>query len=73
MPDTTKITYTLSEEFIELFKLLKICNLVESGGQAKFLIAEGLVMVNNEIETRKRFKIRKGFLIEFEGQEIEVV
>ena len=68
------IIYELKEEYIELFKLLKICNLVESGGQAKFLIADGLVQVNDEEapETRKRFKVRKNTLVHFDGQTIEV-
>lgn len=68
------IKYELTEDYIELYKLLKICNLVESGGLAKFLISEGLVTINDEEgpETRKRFKVRKGCLIHFEGQTIEV-
>lgn len=75
MSDSEMIQYQLTEEYIELFKLLKICDLVESGGQAKFLISEGLVFVNDEqeAETRKRFKVRKGSLIHFDGQTIQVL
>ena len=60
------------EEPIELFKLLKFENLVASGGEAKFVISEGLVRVNGEIETRKRKKIFSGDVIEFGEDEFRV-
>lgn len=60
------------KEYIELNKLLKLLNLVESGGMAKLVIDEGLVMVNGEIEQRIRNKIRAGFKVEFEGQTVLV-
>ncbi len=52
--------YTLEGEYIELYKLIKLLDLVDSGGDAKTLIAAGVVTRNGEIETRKRAKIRKG-------------
>ena len=52
----------------ELYKILKFENLVQSGGEAKYVIAQGRVRVNGAIETRKRKKIAPGDLIEFEGQ-----
>ena len=60
-------------EFIELNKILKIFNLVESGGQANQLIAEGLALVNGEVDTRKRKKLRSGDVVEFYGEEIKIV
>ena len=62
----------IREEPIELYKLLKIENMVQSGGEAKFVISEGLVSVNNAVETRKRKKIITGDIIEFNGQKIQV-
>jgi len=59
----------ISKESVELYKILKFEGLVGSGGEAKFVIAEGFVLVNGEIETRKRKKIVSGDTIEF-GQEI---
>lgn len=50
---------------IELYKVLKIANLVSGGGEAKHIISEGYVAVNGELETRKRRKIYDGDLIEF--------
>ncbi len=60
-------------EPIELFQLLKFEGLASSGGEAKAVIAEGLVRVNGDLETRKRRKIRAGDIVEFAGQAIRVV
>jgi len=62
----------IKQEPIELYKLLKIGNMVNSGGEAKFVISEGLVRVNGEVETRKRKKIVSGDIIEFEEEKIRV-
>lgn len=50
---------------IELYKVLKIANAVSGGGEAKFVIAEGYVAVNGELEQRKRRKVYDGDVIEF--------
>ena len=50
---------------IELYKVLKIANVVSGGGEAKYAIADGYVAVNGELETRKRRKLYDGDLIEF--------
>ncbi len=65
--------YTLMDEYIELFKLIKVLDLVDSGAQAKFLVADGYVLRNGEVETRKRAKILKGDIIEIADVSIEVV
>ena len=57
------MNYTLTQEYIELFKLIKLLDLVDSGGQAKILIENEAVLRNGEIETRKRAKIIKGDVI----------
>ncbi|MEO9870867.1 RNA-binding S4 domain-containing protein [Ekhidna sp.] len=59
-------------DFIELNKLLKIMQLVGSGGEAKQFIDEGLVQVNGEVETQRRKKLRKGDKVKFEEQEVEI-
>lgn len=58
----------VSREPIELYKILKFESMVSSGGEAKSVIAEGHVLVNGKVETRKRKKIVSGDIIEF-GQE----
>jgi ribosome-associated protein len=57
------IQFTLEDEYIELYKLLKVLDLVDSGAEAKMIVAEGYVSRNGEIERRKRAKIRKGELL----------
>ncbi len=52
--------FDLKEEYIELYKLLKVLDLVNTGGQAKMIVADGYVKRNGEIETRKRAKIVSG-------------
>ncbi len=67
------MTFEISKDHIELNKLLKIINWVESGGEAGLVIAEGLVVVNGEVDTRKRKKCRKGDVIEFEDQKVTII
>ena len=64
--------YLENEEYIALCDLLKLAGLSESGGQAKAVIAEGLVLRNGAVETRKTAKIRGGEVIEFDGAVLEV-
>jgi len=63
----------IDREPIELYKLLKFDNLVQSGGEAKFVISEGLVRLNGCTETRKRKKIVNGDIVEFGENKIRVV
>ena len=63
----------IEEEPIELYKILKFESMVQSGGEAKFVIAEGLVRVNGEVETRKSKKIIAGDIIEFGEEKIQII
>ena len=64
---------TIKEQPVELCKLLKIANMVGGGGEAKIVISEGYVMLNGEVEYRKRKKVMAGDLIEFNGETVSVV
>ena len=59
-------------EYIELNKLLKRLNWVETGGEANICIEEGEVKVNAEIEHRKRHKLRDGFVVEFREKTVVI-
>lgn len=63
----------LKTEPVELHKILKFEGMVPSGGVAKLAIESGDVMVNGEVETRKRKKIVAGDVIEFNGEKIHMV
>ncbi len=60
-------------EYVELCDVLKFEGLVASGGEAKCVIAEGLVTVNGEPETRKRKKLRPGDGVTFKGCSLRLV
>lgn len=62
----------INQEPVELYKVLKFEGLVASGGEAKTVIAEGLVIVNGEVETRKRKKILSGDIIEIGKEKIRL-
>ncbi len=57
---------------VELNKILKFENLAASGGEAKHMIAEGLVKVNGRVEIQKHKKIYPGDIIDTEGFRLEI-
>lgn len=60
-------------EFIKLDQMLKFAGVLETGGQAKDLIAQGDVTVNGEVCTMRGKKIRAGDVVELYGIRLEVV
>ncbi len=60
-----------AEPTIRLDHFLQACG-VETGGQAKQLIQNGNVLVNGEVETRRRKKLRAGDEVAFAGEVFEV-
>lgn len=73
MPALQQITFDLRGEFITLDKLLKACSVASSGGEAKFMVSEGLVQVDGQNESRKTAKIRAGQVVSLRGVRIRVV
>ena len=63
---------TINTEFIKLDSLLKYAALVGTGGEAKYVISEGMVFVNGEACTMRGKKIYPGDKISFDRFEIEV-
>ncbi|HBF4253387.1 S4 domain-containing protein YaaA [Clostridioides difficile] len=64
---------TIESEYIKLDQFLKLAEIASTGGHAKFLIQEGLVTVNDEIELRRGKKIKSGDIVEIEGTKIKVL
>lgn len=62
----------ISTEFIKLDALLKFASLVGSGGEAKALIQDGMVLVNGEVCTMRGKKIRSGDTVSLDGNEVTV-
>lgn len=63
----------INKEPVELYKILKFEGLVASGGEAKVAIDSGAVLVNGEVETRRRKKINAGDTIQFGDINIKIV
>ena len=65
-------TITISGDYIKLDALLKYAALVGSGGEAKAVIADGLVSVNGEVCLMRGKKIRPGDVVSFCGADVTV-
>jgi ribosome-associated protein len=63
----------INEEPIALYQILKLEALVSSGGEAKAAIDDGRVLVNGEVETRRRKKTMSGDIVEFDGERFKIV
>lgn len=50
----------IRDESIRLGQFLKLADLIDSGSDAKAAIADGLVLVNGEVETRRGRQLRAG-------------
>jgi ribosome-associated protein len=62
----------ITTPFIKLDSFLKAENAVSSGGEAKAMIAEGNVLVNDEVEVRRGRKLYPGDLVLFRGKKFLV-
>ena len=67
------IEITIDSEYIKLDQFLKLADIASTGGHAKYLIQEGLVTVNGEVETRRGKKLRSQDIVGVEGNKIKVV
>ena len=66
-------TFEIQGDFIQLNQLLKVLNWCESGAQANSVIEDGFVKVNGKVELRKRNKLVKDTLIEFDGNKVKLI
>ncbi|MDO4491582.1 MAG: RNA-binding S4 domain-containing protein [Lachnospiraceae bacterium] len=62
----------IKDDFIKLGQAMKLANLVSDGVEAKFVIQDGQVTVNGEVDTRRGRKLVPGDVFAFDGQEVEV-
>lgn len=63
----------IKDEFIKLGQLLQLAGFCDSGVDAKFVIQDGLVKVNGEVETQRGKKLHDGDIVEFENKQVKVV
>ena len=65
-------TIHLKDEFLKLGQALKLAGLVGSGVDAKFVIQDGLVKVNGEVETQRGKKLYPGDTVSYNGKTFKV-
>lgn len=63
----------LKTDYIKLGQALKLANMVQDGVEAKYIIKDGLVKVNGQVDTRRGKKLSDGDIISFQGNEIKIV
>lgn len=73
MAQINQLALHSGEDFIELYKVLKVQGMSNAGGEAKHFIDEGQVSVNGEVETRKRKKIIVGDIVSFNGESVQII
>lgn len=66
-------TIKLRDDYIKLGQALKAAGLVPSGLDAKIVIQDGQVLVNGEVEYQRGKKLYAGDLVEFNGEQIQIV
>ena len=63
----------IRDEFIKLGQAIKLANLVQDGVEAKYVIQDGLVKVNGEVDLRRGKKLYEGDTFSFEGTDVKIV
>ena len=71
-PSQEQVFHLNGKAYIELNKLLKLLNLVSTGGEANLCIENGEVTVNGAVELRKRNKLRPGYVLIFRDRMIVI-
>lgn len=65
--------FILNNGYIELIRLIKLLGFAETGGQGKILIEQGKVLLNGQVEFRKRAKLRNGDEVEISGRKVRIL
>ena len=69
---STPVDVPIRDESIRLGQFLKLANLVETGAEAKPLVADGQVVVNGEVETRRGRQLVVGDVVSVGGMAARV-
>jgi ribosome-associated protein len=65
--------FKIEGEYIELIQLLKVLGVAQTGGHAKMIVEDGVVLRNGEVEMRKRAKLIIGDVIELDDLTINLI
>lgn len=62
----------INENYINLAQFLKIADIINSGGEAKFFLKNNVILVNNQKEDKRGRKLYKGDIIEIGNDQYEI-
>ena len=65
-------TIKINGDYIELGKLLKMVDVISSGGEAKYYLQDNEVLVNGELENRRGKKLYPGDVVKVEDEEYTI-
>ncbi len=65
-------TVKIHTEYIKLGQAMKLAGLVGAGTDAKYVIQEGLVEVNGEVDLRRGRKLVPGDVVSFQGESFQI-
>ena len=63
---------TIKDDFIKLGQAMKLGGMVGSGVDAKFVIQDGQVQVNGQVETQRGKKLHEGDIITYNGESMQI-
>jgi ribosome-associated protein len=67
-----EIPFSIEGDYIDLLQLLKATGIASTGGHAKIMVEEGLIVRNGEPEFRKRAKLKRGDVVEMKGIKVRL-
>ena len=68
-----RVPIQINTEFITLGQFLKFVDIVGSGSEAKFYLADHQILINKELDNRRGRKIRSGDIVEIEDAVYEII
>lgn len=63
----------IKDEYIKLGQAMKLGRMVGSGVEAKMLIQDGQVRVNNKVEFQRGKKLYVGDIVSYNEEEIQII
>lgn len=59
-------------EYVTLGQFLKLADIIQTGGEAKFFLSENRIIVNGEEDNRRGRKLREGDVVEVLGKSYKI-
>lgn len=60
-------------EYVTLGQFLKLADIIQTGGEAKFFLSENRIIINGEEDNRRGRKLRDGDIVEVLGKNYKIV